>query len=325
MRILFFKKISRNLLGILISFLCLAFIFSKINLKEIYIAIEQFHWSFLILGAFSILFGYSIRIIRWATLLRAAGAQIQNKQCVAPFLGSIALNNVLPMRLGDAIRAFIFPTSMGVGRIIATGSLVIERLIDLGTLLIVVILGILFESTIHLPMWLSHTILSLTIFVVISMCLVFLCSSKLAFWSAKFKTYHRFFGVISDLLITFQSMSRFHVLLIVFSLSLLVWIGESGIYWSLLSGFNLKSGPFIALTVMGIATLATLIPSSPGYIGPFHLAAYTAVSMLGGTPSQAASFAVLSHLTLWLLTTFIGSLALLLNPKLFSSVFQKNN
>jgi hypothetical protein len=70
---------------------------------------------------------------------------------------------------------------------------------------------------------------------------------------------------------------------------------------------------------MSIATLSTLVPSSPGYVGPFHLAAFTAVSLIGGTAAQAGSFAVLAHLALWLPTTAAGAIAILFRPELFRS------
>ena len=59
------------------------------------------------------------------------------------------------------------------------------------------------------------------------------------------------------------------------------------------------------------------MPSSPGYVGPFHLAAFTAVSLVGGTVDQAASFAVIVHLALWLPTTIAGMIAIGMDPELF--------
>jgi uncharacterized membrane protein YbhN (UPF0104 family) len=102
-------------------------------------------------------------------------------------------------------------------------------------------------------------------------------------------------------------------------LSAIVWAGEAGLFWAMFQGLDLHASYASALMVMAIATLSTLVPSSPGYVGPFHLAAFAAVRALGGSDAQAASFAVLSHLSLWLPTTVAGGIAILLNPKLFAS------
>jgi len=90
------KNWKRNLAGVLISAVCLAFIAWRIDFHEAMQAIAAFHWQWLILGCAFLAAGYAARIVRWATLLRAAGATVRLRSCVAPFLGSIALNNVLP-------------------------------------------------------------------------------------------------------------------------------------------------------------------------------------------------------------------------------------
>jgi hypothetical protein len=41
--------------------------------------------------------------------------------------------------------------------------------------------------------------------------------------------------------------------------------------------------------------------------------------MLGGSSAQAASFAVLAHLGVWLPTTLAGGIAILVNPGLFKA------
>ena len=68
---------------------------------------------------------------------------------------------------------------------------------------------------------------------------------------------------------------------------------------------------------MALSTLATLAPSSPGYIGPFHFAASTAIVILGGEEILAAAFALIAHLCVWVPTTLLGIIAMLVNPTLF--------
>jgi uncharacterized membrane protein YbhN (UPF0104 family) len=119
------------------------------------------------------------------------------------------------------------------------------------------------------------------------------------------------------LLASFQAMSRAPVLVGIFALSLLAWAGETGLFLAFLKGFGISATPASAAIVMTMATLATLVPSSPGYVGPFHLAAYAAMTILGSPADMAASFAVLTHAGLWLSTTLAGGIAILSNPGLF--------
>ena len=47
--------------------------------------------------------GYTLRIVRWWMMLRAMDPAVRLGECVRPFLVSIAVNNLLPFRAGDAV------------------------------------------------------------------------------------------------------------------------------------------------------------------------------------------------------------------------------
>jgi glycosyltransferase 2 family protein len=324
---------KRNIVGLTISSACIAYIGWRINFTEIMSVILDFQVIYLLIGVLSLVFGYTMRIVRWCVLLRASGAEVSALKCVAPFLGSIALNNILPLRAGDVVRALIFPSAIGVSKLSATSSLVMERLVDLSTLLICLVIGLAIASEAKLPYRMEAAAIFLAIMAVFILMFVFYFSRRLSLWcsgiAAEFIASNnswrkRLFLISSNLLASFDVMSRLPVLVALFGLSTLVWAGEVGLFWSLLLGFRLIAGPETALIVMAIATLSTLIPSSPGYVGPFHLAAYAAISMLDGSPAQAANFAIVSHLSVWLPATVAGGLAILFNPQLFTTIKDKH-
>lgn len=326
---------TKHLVGFGVTLLCLVFIARQIKLDEVLQALKAFEWPYLALGIASLSFGYALRIFRWSLMLQASGASTRWRHCSAPFLGSIALNNVLPLRLGDVVRALVFPLAIGVSRITATSSLLMERLIDLLTLLLCLLIGIMATQSAHIPPALLDTAVVLAVAGSVAMLLGFLFSGRLA------KTLHRLshtptglaragrlahaLSVGSRLLDSFGAMSRPRVLIAVIGVSMLVWIGEAGLFYFLLIGFGLDASPAVAVVVMAIATLSTLVPSAPGYIGPFHLAAFTAITMLGGTSAQAGSYAVLSHLALWLPTTLAGAIAIWMKPGLFHGIRTASN
>src|SRR3569623_1182095 len=133
---------ARHLIGAAVTLLCLVVIARQINLDEVLQALKEFKWPYLAFGIASLSVGYALRIFRWSILLQASGAVTPWRSCSAPFLGSIALNNVLPLRIGDVVRALVFPAALGISRTTATSRLIIERLIDLLTLLGCLLLGI---------------------------------------------------------------------------------------------------------------------------------------------------------------------------------------
>lgn len=305
-------------LGLAISLACLAFIVRKIDLDAARQALLQFEWRYLMFGLACLAFGYAMRILRWAQMLRAAGSHVGFKQCAAPFLGSIAMNNVLPLRLGDVVRALVFPASIGVPRTLSTASMVMERLVDLMTLVLCLALSLSLDTRLAAPQWVKDTALTLAVCGCVALLLGFVYSGVIA--SRLRKHERRSLRTLAQLMEAFDAMTRPRTLVALLGLSSLVWLGEAGLFYCLLLGFGLPAAPAAALLIMSIATLATLVPSSPGYVGPFHLAAFTGISLLGGTSEQAASFAVLSHLALWLPTTLAGAVAVATTPRMFKGL-----
>ena len=102
------RRWGQSLLGVFISVICLSLIVRKVDLHSLALALSQFQWPYLINGLILLSLGYCFRIIRWTLMLQAAGSKVKIRTCAAPFLGSIALNNILPLRIGDLVRAFIF-------------------------------------------------------------------------------------------------------------------------------------------------------------------------------------------------------------------------
>jgi uncharacterized protein (TIRG00374 family) len=312
----------KHAIGLAITVLCVVVIARMVNFNEVVDALEHFHWPYLVLGIAFLSFGYCLRILRWSMLLGATGAPVTFGNCVAPFLGSIALNNVLPLRVGDLVRALVFPTAMGVSKTTATSSLVMERLIDLMTLLCCLAIGLFAIRTAVVPPMIANSAVSLAITGGVVLAAGFLFSGAIARLldrqaATRTGKMASVLGTAASLFEGFAAMARPRILLLALLISMLVWVGESGLFYFVMLGFGLPATPLMALLVMAIATLSTLVPSSPGYVGPFHLAAFAAISLVGGTAAQAGSYAVLCHLALWLPTTLAGAVAILTRPGLF--------
>jgi uncharacterized protein (TIRG00374 family) len=321
-------------IGIIISVACIIFIARQVTIQELKLALLDFNWHYIVLGICSLSIGYMLRIVRWGIMLRAADALVRNIQCAVPFLGSIALNNVLPLRAGDLVRAFIFPASMGVRVATSTASLVLERLLDLLTLLLYLSAGIYLSEHVSLPAPIKSGVLLLAIFVFSAFIAMF------AFHKTSLSVFKRFVSWADDH--GYQNMKKAFLFITeffkrltemlgpknficVFLLSLGVWVFEAGLFMAILEGMHLSVSLIDAIGIMAITTLATLVPSSPGYVGPFHIAAYSALATLNVSVSDAANFAIVAHLALWLPTTFAGAVAILCNRHLFQGISTGQN
>jgi len=313
-------------LGIVVSIACLLFIFSRVNRGALLQALDSFSWPLLGAGIAALGFDYTLRIFRWKIILQSAGANASFGRCAPAFLGSMALNNLLPLRAGDIVRAMVFPVSLGISRATATASLVLERLADLLALLACLGIGIALTQNHRIPeaqqYWItlfsagSIAILIATIVLAAPIARI-LTAVSIQQTRSNRPRFSLLASKFSQLMANLARMAQLRILLAVGGLSLLIWFGEAGLFLALLHGFGLPATPQAALVIMALATLATLVPSSPGYVGPFHLAAFSAVILLGGNEGQAAGFALLVHLTLWVTVTLAGVIGMVAYPVLF--------
>lgn len=320
--------IVRLVVGCVLSTICLYFVFRNIKFEEVGRALATFHWPYLIAGIASLAVGYTARIIRWKLLLEACGPRVTAAACASPFLASIALNNVLPFRLGDVVRALIFPAALGVTKTGATATLVLERLVDLLTLLLCLALAAPFFPKEALPASVVDIVIVLAVLGSTALLGLILFAGlvvHLIRWLAgriEGKAPDKIVGIlraIGDLGEALQSISRMRTILAALAISFVAWAGELGLYLALMQGIGMTFSLPGGLLLMSMATIATLVPSSPGYVGPYHLAAFTAANLMGGSSTQAMTLAVLCHLGVWLPTTIAGAIVMIFNRNLFQA------
>ena len=102
-------------------------------------------------------------------------------------------------------------------------------------------------------------------------------------------------------------------LTIVAATSILAWGFEASMYWAIARGFGGElaevMGPAETMLTTGVANLATLIPSSPGYVGPFESGVVLVLSRaLDLLRSLALSYAIVVHAALYFPITLLGVL-----------------
>jgi len=299
-----------------IAFLCLATVMRQVKFNELRSALEIFDWGYFSLGLASLAFGYGLRIFRWNFILKGMKSKVTFRQCATPFLGSVALNNMLPLRIGDGVRALIYPKKMNIRTSAGLSSLVLERVLDLIVLLIFFSLGVLNIGVVDVPRYVfisSYFLLLICAALIITLVLLQQKRSRTLLLRIN-QSGNQFATRISTLLLDaledLKNVMNFRSVSPIALMSIFIWFGESGVFFFVLQGFGLSATIPIAILVTSIVSISTMVPSLPGYIGPFDLAAFLAITILGGSAAQSASFALIAHLALWLPTTIVGLFAI---------------
>ncbi len=258
--------------------------------------------------------GYTLRIVRWWVMLRAMDPAVRLGACVRPFLVSIAVNNLLPFRAGDAFRVVGFRDELQAPPTRVLGTMFVERLLDLSTLLLFFFIGLSGTAPGGIPpAFVTGAAWMAALGAVMVLVLLLLAGRLEAIsaavgrwpivqrhgalaWAAK--QAHHLAGVLSVL----------HTPAMTAKLALLsfaAWFCEGLVFVAVGLGLGIEGmrGPLFALAT---GTLATLIPSSPGYVGTFDYFAKLGLLAYGAKEPVALAFAVVVHLVLWLPLTLAG-------------------
>jgi uncharacterized protein (TIRG00374 family) len=315
------KKTLRLALGLCLAVFFIWLIARQIDFYELKSAFAGTTTAWVVAGLLAFSVGYSCRIERWRLMLNRDNSNLKWRHCAGPFLGSFAVNNVLPFRAGDVLRAFAFNGRLGVSPGVVIATLFVERLLDL--LMVLVLLGAaltLFGLNASSFAGVGSTALfaiAITIMLVLlfpqSFAPIATAAGNLVVRVAP-KFGQRLLDEINKSLVTLLHLAKGYTMLKLVAWSLAAWLAEGCVFW--FAGLALSSikTPAAGWLALPVGTLATLIPSTPGYVGTFDYFTIRAMSALGNNSTASTAYALLVHALLWLPPTLVGGLYLLLHP-----------
>lgn len=263
--------------------------------------------------------GLSLRITRWWLMLRAFDPGLRPGSCVRPFLGSLALNNTMPLRAGDVVRALGFRRALRASPARVVGTLLIERLLDLLVLLLI-FFAALFGASRVFPRPFLIAVGAAGAAAVAALLLLVFAPERVgalgvrlagwrrvpAGWRARLVPHAT---QLAESLTVLRAPGRAAGLL---GLSLLAWLAEGGVFAAVAWSLDVPAPWLAPWLALGAATLATLLPSAPGYVGTFDWFATLGFTAYGVSHAAAAAAALLAHLVVWLPVTVAGLAALAL-------------
>lgn len=277
-------------------------------------------WNWLGLGLAFWVAGYSVRVMRSQAMLAVANPGLGFWRCAVPFLGSIAANNVMPLRLGDVLRCVAFGRWLGVDAGTVTATVLTERLLDLLTLLLAVGLAVLAfapRSGVSGLLDVGASVLVALAALALGLLLVPGALRPLAERTeglvrrASPSAADRIAGFSRPMIDTLAILSGRRRLPGLVAASLLVWTLEGAVFWAVAMAIPAMAAPVAAWLAMPVGTLATLLPSTPGHIGTFDYFAIRAAEAGGNSTAAATAFAVLVHACFYILATIAGGVSLL--------------
>jgi glycosyltransferase 2 family protein len=310
------KKTWRIWVGLLISAGFLYFAFRGQDFSQIRDSLRHVNYWYLVPAIGLYFLGVFVRAFRWSVLLRPVKKLHAREIFPVTVVGFMA-NNVLPLRTGEIVRAYDINRRYGVKKTAALATIAVERLFDGLTMLGFMLTAAVFVS---FTSELRHlTIVAFVVFACILIGLFVLTFGgsfrdrlmQLALGPMPTPVADKVERMAESFLAGLGVLTRKGDLALVAGASALAWLLEASMYWTIAKGFGSpleeQMGIAASLLTTGVANLATLIPSSPGYVGPFEAGVVLVVNgALGVNKSIALSYAVVVHAALYFPITIWG-------------------
>jgi len=273
-------------LGYVLSIGCLVWVYWGYPWSEELPKLLKVDWHWVLVGVLFEIATYFMQGWRWATLLRPVGHATALQATRAVYVG-IFLNEVLPMRPGEILRAVLIGKWAKIRLSLVFCSVVMERVFDgiwlLGFFAITV-------SVIDLPhrVVMGAQVLAALVAVLATILVSLMFSRGLALRLARAGRRMR---KLTTFLLGFNALARPRTLSLAALLSFLYLASQVVPIYALAHGYGVPLSAFAATTVLIILRLGTVIPQGPGNVGVSQAVLVLGLSLFGVDKNTATGLA----------------------------------
>jgi glycosyltransferase 2 family protein len=297
------KDFFRLAIGLFVSGVSLVLAGRNVSWSELTASLQHANPILLLpaLGIYGL--GIVARSLRWRVLLRDYGVNL--RMLFRTLVIGLMVNDILPGRLGEIARIFLLARKAGVPAGASLASILIERVLDGIALTALLTLAIVLAGASD---WLVQLALASTgIFAVATAGIMWAALDPIhagglarriaAIAPARLEErLDRLIDTALDALAPVRDPGGAARLI---GWSLVAWLLEAGMYLMIMVAFFVPGGVPAALMGTAVANLATLVPSSPGYVGTFDFALKAVLEgWFGASPGTAAGYTLVVHVML---------------------------
>jgi len=294
-------------IGIGISLFFLFLLFRKIDFHKLLAAFREMDYRYLLPAVFFTFISYFFRAVRWKYLLLPLKKTRMKNLFPATIIGYMA-NNLLPARLGEFVRAYVLGEKEGLGTSAVFASLVVDRLFDGFTVLLILLLTFF---TVKLPPGMGKVqdglvvggYVTLAVYITVVIFLVTLKRKtlqtiNLIAWFLKpfpAKVSEKIIPLLGSFIEGVRLSSRPAELVALLSTSGVIWFFAIWPVDLLLRSFGIILPITASMFIMVFLVFAVMVPASPGYVGTYHAACVYGLMAFNIQKEKALSIALIIH------------------------------
>ncbi len=311
------KSVVKTIAGVLISGVFLYLALHNVKWHEMLEALVGVRLSWLIASVVVYFLSMVVRSLRWSILLHPV-KRINPVRLFPSVIIGYATNNILPLRMGEFVRAYVSGVREGVSRSASFATIIIERIFDGLTMIAILLATMALFSKSASTSWrfLDYTLIITSIIFIGALAFFF----ALIFFEKKTKNLidwlsrllpNKIEDLVNHILQRFLSgltvLRSGGNLVLVALLSLAAWSCEGIMYFFTAQAMGLEGlGLGKNLMVLAVVNLVIMIPAAPGFVGTFEFSCKKTMALFGVTASTAAGYAIVLHAAQYLPITLLG-------------------
>jgi uncharacterized membrane protein YbhN (UPF0104 family) len=297
-------RVIRVIIGVACTFFFLAVTLYRVHPGSVGSALAHANLTWIGAAMVAYVANLCLRTRRWELILGPVAA-IPYRVVGSALLVGYGLNTIMPARLGELFRAEFLKKDLGLSRVWGLTSIIIERVFDgvtvvaclgvglfltaatgQGVAIVIDVLatgGILFGASCWLPSFLSGPTVPRIL-------------SHFPGLSVRMGLVQSGFGILR----TWRTKE-------IAVLTLIIYLPDALSLWFLVKAVGLTLGFGDTLVLVGMATLSTLVPSGPAFLGTLQFAYSVTIAFAGGPDAVDIAAATLAQLCLLLPVALVAA------------------
>ena len=303
-------KKARVWIGLGVSLVCLWLAFRGVEVDQVIQSFRDVRPLYLIpVLLLAVFVRFFVTALRWQVLLRPVKRIGLHRLFSVTMIGFMA-NNVLPARMGEFVRAYALGKTEHLSKSLSFATIVVERVFDGLTVVLFFFFSIFFFTFPPVITWLAYA--SLGLYLVVLLGLLWLWSGR-SFGPfvglaglLPVRVRARGQGLLASFALGLDVLGHGWALLAVSALSILDWLVIVASLYFMFLAFDLPLSPVAAFFVTVVMALGVMLPSSPGFVGPYQAATVLGLQVFSVPPSIGLSVSLVSHAIQYVPITLIG-------------------
>jgi len=286
--------------GLPLSALLFWLAFRNADLDEISSVLAEADVGSVVLAGIALAGVYGGQALRWRAIARTP--EVRGARFGEMVVSGVAVNNVLPGRVGDLLRARWLQVAARIpaGRALAT--VFVDRAFDVLALVVFLTISLPFISSAD---WLRRIAVG-GLVLLLALGLVLVAARAYTRYRTRERRGQRSLlrRIARD---TLEGLADLRVRGVVLAgASLLTWAIWGLGAWFVAQALGIELSPAEAIFTTAVINLGVAIPSSPGFIGTYQWLGVSALTLFDVPTDQALAFAILMHAVWYVPTTLVG-------------------